>query len=355
MQGKVYPTRDGPFRFNVYPYKLQSNNIDVRLWVGGTLVIRSDVGLGLEAQPYGGQYHRSAPVLLRAGSPVNVRLELRNLPTTGWAGFGNSGSRVLALAWDPPGIADREYPLTVYCNSTANAPSLPATAFDVWPTLTDYDPPNRLTGKWLLSSLKGYATPNEVAPSLPLFVTGSVKMVAGDHPTLGAKGNCLELTGQYGAPGVIFGPIAVSPPGDQSRQPAFAMEFSFKPISNKSQTVLCSIGRPSLLFSKVDANLVYLVGPTTISIDNKTLPLPAAGAGGWHRFKLSYGPTGGFKVWVNGALLYTGPVDAGRANLPRRFLKIGPGATPASFTQAGSLPAVLRVSGLRIWAAEVGK
>jgi hypothetical protein len=51
------------------------------------------------------------PVSSVANIPVFVLGKMINVATTGFQSFANDASRFLAVVWEPPGIAEKEFPL----------------------------------------------------------------------------------------------------------------------------------------------------------------------------------------------------------------------------------------------------
>jgi hypothetical protein len=132
-------------------------------------------------------------------------------------------------------------------------------------------------------------------------------------------GNCLELAGTSSTPAEIFGPVPISPLGDNSNQPSYTVRNRFSnPVAGN--ILMCGIGRQSLLFNNFEAHPVYLDG-NNLNLTGTLIPFVPS-PDGWNTFQLSYGPVGGLRISVNGIVLITQAPNREAYQLPRNFLRI---------------------------------
>jgi hypothetical protein len=319
--GAVIPPRTGTYRFSCFPYKQSGNLVGAQLWVGGQLVIDYTTGLGTEQ----GGYWRSAPVSLVANTPVSVLGKMTNVATAGFQGNrgGNNASRFLAVAWEPPGIAEKEYPLLTL---PTGGGSLSVSALNAWAALPDFAPPTLLRGSWSCQQFDGFEISHDYDPNQPLFVCGGTSVP--DNP---ASGSCVQLgPGACNSTCQIFAELPLGYFGQNGTDPSFTFSYCFKPMTDPKVTgnflLLFSQGNTTGFYNNFTKDLVYLSsGGINITGTDMGQFDCAWTLRGWNHFQVSYGPIGGLKVSVNNLLVYTGGSSSpGPVKYPLKFVQFGP-------------------------------
>lgn len=308
LSGRFVPTRTETHRFGVYPA-----GTDIKLWVGGTLVVDLLNGLGRGEGVNGNLSRgRSAPIQLTAGVAVEVLAEVRSATRSAFVGFGGGENRFLCLTVYTPTTDERDIPLAQLLPS-GSATALSAGAYNRWQT------PTPLTWTWPLTSYSGFRTPGVGVASL--CGTGNITVV-------NDGGNCLEMVSTLNNPAALF--LARVPfDADYTPFAPFAVQCDVKTAQNTDDNDGC-FGFKRYGYNGGYAALpnIHLLGGD-INMRGFGLLLTAVGRadGTWHTLRYEALANGTSRFLVDGVLAASGTRTTFPA--PPRITMLAP-PTPAN-------------------------
>jgi len=324
MTGQYLHDSQDAVRFVVYPASGSNYNLNlvqVKLTVGGTVVIDSANNIGWEILNQLKRLGRSDPVALQPNVWYSIAVEIRYVPAVA-APFNDvdAADKMIGLAWEEWPARGRGMVPASRCLPATGGMSLAPGAFPAWPSR-----PTRAYGeliaRWLLSAAS-QLNANQYAANVPsTAVLNSVNGVSQtDHVSL--TGGPVWATAHLWA----WIDYHLHAPGDNS-QKGEAIEFWFRTTNYNAQ--LFAFRRMGLFYHDADYSNVTLNGNTLTIYDasDQWIITNIGGTwtdGAWHHFIFSRGPQYGYQVKIDDLPWLTRVWDSPPSDSIPNTIRIGP-------------------------------